>query len=711
VKLFIVARPGKTDAMHDKLFYLKGILLFSIFATFLTSCNNTDRKKDVLISPQLHNAIEIATQKFDSGYVDQSITYLDSVYDKSGYVSVRDRYQYYNFYYDHYNRINRHNLAKQYVDSMLVLIEFTDNTDEMAAEYAEANYFMGDLLFEEGYYEDAYKYYYKAKTIAKTNKDACRLAYYDYRIGMVLYKDEQYSNAVRSFKQAFFESSACNSDFAFFFRKQEVLDNIGLCYYKLDMPDSALVYYQKALHVIDTSCNGYISSRVRLCNTAKAVIWGNMASAYDALGMKDTAERLLLSSIRMNSQLAYDPLDAQSTRLKLAALYLEQGRHAEMHKVLDDIKAISATYSSKAIQVGYHQMMWQYLKSIGRIQDAYSHLSQYVSLSDSIRKVNKNILLRDIGEGVSSLEKQYQIEDLNKQTELRNISLIIAVVIFIMAGIIFSQLIYTWKKTKKNVQQLTAANAQVKDQKGKLEQVLMELQKADEEKDRILKAVSHDLRSPMNISLSLTELILSERENLSDEQLEYIELIRNSCNNALSLTKELLDVATLNTELMIKEWVDLNEVVSKNVEVLRFRAAEKKQRISMQLPEKSIKLKINRDKVSRVVNNLINNAIKFSPNQSQINIKVQAERRGATIAVTDHGIGIPDNLKEKVFDLFTEAKRIGTSGEEPYGLGLSISKQIVDVHGGKIWFDSQVGKGTTFYVYLPDQYNNYVRKV
>ncbi|RYD57865.1 MAG: hypothetical protein EOP56_06205 [Sphingobacteriales bacterium] len=698
--------------MRDRLVYLKSILLFSVIITILfTSCSSTDDKRDVLISPQLHEAIEVATQKFDSGYTNQSIKFLDSVYESSGYVSVRDRFQYYNFLYDHYNRVNRHNTAKSYVDSMLVLIEYTDNTDEMAAEYAEANYFMGDLLFDEGYYEDAYKYYYKAKTIAKTQKDACRLAYYDYRIGMVLYKDEQFSNAVRSFKQAYFETSACNSDFAFFYRKQEILDNIGLCYYKLDMPDSALVYYHKALYVIDTSCNGYVTSRVRLCNTAKAVIWGNMASAYSALGRKDTAEMLMLSSIGMNSQHSYDPHDAQSTRLKLAALYLEQGRHEEMSKVLNEIKAIDVDHGNKEVQVGYHNLMWQYLKSIGESQAAYAHLSHYVSLSDSIRKVNKNVLLRDIGEGVASLEKQYQIEDLNKQTEVRNISLVIAVLIFVMAAIIFSQLIYTWKKTKDNVQQLTAANAQVKEQKGKLEQVLMELQKADEEKDRILKAVSHDLRSPMNISLSLTELILSERENLSEEQLEYIELIRNSCNNALSLTKELLDVATLNTELMIKEWVDLNEVVSKNVEVLRFRAAEKKQRISMQLPEKSIKLKINRDKVSRVVNNLINNAIKFSPGQSQINIKVHTERRGATISVTDHGIGIPDDLKGKVFDLFTEAKRIGTSGEEPYGLGLSISKQIIDVHGGKIWFDSQVGKGTTFYVYLPDQYNNYVRKV
>jgi signal transduction histidine kinase len=71
------------------------------------------------------------------------------------------------------------------------------------------------------------------------------------------------------------------------------------------------------------------------------------------------------------------------------------------------------------------------------------------------------------------------------------------------------------------------------------------------------------------------------------------------------------------------------------------------------------------------------------------------------IAVKDHGIGIPAEMKDKIFDMFTEAKRTGTAGEQAFGLGLAISKQIVEAHGGKIWFESKPGQGTTFYVELP----------
>jgi signal transduction histidine kinase len=71
------------------------------------------------------------------------------------------------------------------------------------------------------------------------------------------------------------------------------------------------------------------------------------------------------------------------------------------------------------------------------------------------------------------------------------------------------------------------------------------------------------------------------------------------------------------------------------------------------------------------------------------------------ITVEDEGIGIPDNLKDKIFDMFSEAKRKGTAGEQPFGLGLAISKQIVEAHGGNIWFESREKGGTAFYVKLP----------
>jgi len=77
------------------------------------------------------------------------------------------------------------------------------------------------------------------------------------------------------------------------------------------------------------------------------------------------------------------------------------------------------------------------------------------------------------------------------------------------------------------------------------------------------------------------------------------------------------------------------------------------------------------------------------------------DAEGVRISVKDHGIGIPPEMKDKIFDMFTEAKRSGTAGEQSFGLGLAISKQIVEAHGGRIWFESRQGKGTTFFIDLP----------
>jgi signal transduction histidine kinase len=107
------------------------------------------------------------------------------------------------------------------------------------------------------------------------------------------------------------------------------------------------------------------------------------------------------------------------------------------------------------------------------------------------------------------------------------------------------------------------------------------------------------------------------------------------------------------------------------------------------------------EKLSRVMNNLVVNAMKFSPAGSEIAVEANASETGVAISVKDNGIGIPANMQNQIFDPFTASRRKGTDGEQPFGLGLYISKQIIEAHGGKIWPDSEVGKGTTFHVELP----------
>jgi signal transduction histidine kinase len=102
-----------------------------------------------------------------------------------------------------------------------------------------------------------------------------------------------------------------------------------------------------------------------------------------------------------------------------------------------------------------------------------------------------------------------------------------------------------------------------------------------------------------------------------------------------------------------------------------------------------------------VFTNLITNAIKFSPRNATITIRMEQRPGEVLIQVIDNGLGIPAHMQSKIFDVFTRAQRRGTNGEESFGMGLSISKQIVEAHGGRISFESEPGKGSIFCVTLP----------
>jgi two-component system sensor histidine kinase VicK len=117
---------------------------------------------------------------------------------------------------------------------------------------------------------------------------------------------------------------------------------------------------------------------------------------------------------------------------------------------------------------------------------------------------------------------------------------------------------------------------------------------------------------------------------------------------------------------------------------------------------KSLFINLNQNKFSRVLNNLLGNAIKFSHRKQQILVSadVQTERGTIIIKVQDSGIGIPEDLKSMIFDKFTKAGRKGTEGEKSLGLGMSIVKRIVELHNGRIWMESKENIGTTIFIEL-----------
>lgn len=250
---------------------------------------------------------------------------------------------------------------------------------------------------------------------------------------------------------------------------------------------------------------------------------------------------------------------------------------------------------------------------------------------------------------------------------------------------------------RQNLKRTKKLNKLISEQNNITKETLIALEKSESDNAKMIKIAAQDLRSPIGGIYAAASLMMEDEGRTTDD-IELLEAIKQSADNSLTLVKELLEVQFSGADFK-RELLDISEMLNYCVNLLQSKAQSKRQNLQLQTFE--LNLKGSRDKLWRVVSNLISNAIKFSPDEAIIKIAMQKKQHSVLISVADSGIGISEEMQDKVFELYTDAKREGTAGEETYGLGLFISKQIVLAHNGKIWCESVPGLGSTFYVELP----------
>ncbi|MFC3563185.1 sensor histidine kinase [Pedobacter jamesrossensis] len=284
--------------------------------------------------------------------------------------------------------------------------------------------------------------------------------------------------------------------------------------------------------------------------------------------------------------------------------------------------------------------------------------------------------------------KEREVDALTLKSKYQTASLVLAALAIILALAVIIVIIQNLKRIRKLNKRMMNQNSIMKDTLNSLE-----LSQADN--SRMIKMAAHDLRNPIGGIVSLTDIMI-KKGNYSAIDLKKLELIKKASENSLNVVSDMLQ---FQSETIYKNPVDLEEMLQYCISILEDKATAKNLRLNL-ISDKVI-IQASIEKLWRVMSNLISNAIKFSPVDSEINIKVILNDMNVEIQVQDNGIGIPIDLQDKIFDMGTEAKRIGTAGETPFGFGLAICKQFVEAHGGKIWVISKVGKGTTFFVSLP----------
>ena len=243
---------------------------------------------------------------------------------------------------------------------------------------------------------------------------------------------------------------------------------------------------------------------------------------------------------------------------------------------------------------------------------------------------------------------------------------------------------------------------ELKERARKLEQAYRELKEADRLKDELVQNVSHELRTPLTFVKGYVELLLEEDMGpINERQRESLAIVAEKANQVTRLVSDIIFLEQIERESLQLDDVDMAEVAQLALQGCEVTAAAAGIRLRLEVEPDLPIIRADRDRLNQVFDNLLANAIKFSPSGGAITVRVQREMDAILVTVADTGIGIPRDRLHRVFERFYQVDGSATRRFGGAGVGLAIVKRIVEAHGGRIWVESEPGTGTTFYFTLP----------
>jgi signal transduction histidine kinase len=257
-----------------------------------------------------------------------------------------------------------------------------------------------------------------------------------------------------------------------------------------------------------------------------------------------------------------------------------------------------------------------------------------------------------------------------------------------------------------NRDELGSLAANINRMNDELGRLYRELETASRHKSEFLANMSHELRTPLNAIIGFSEVLTEQMfGELNAKQLDYLGDITSSGRHLLALINDILDLSKVEAGQMElqRSWFSLHQVLENALTMVRERAT--RNGIELKLNENLDRDLIEADerKIKQVLFNLLSNAVKFTPPGGHISVTATDDGDGTRIAVSDSGVGIARADQDRIFEAFQQIGSGPGGAQEGTGLGLGLARRFVELHGGRIDVDSEVGVGSTFTVTLPAQ--------
>ncbi len=542
---------------------------------------------------------------------------------------------------------------------------------------------------------DAHKNYRKALIIAQSMEDHKKMGVYFNNIGLLYKELKQYDSS------EFYLIKALNAKEVSGEKDliASTLNSLGLLYRDKKQYNLAIVYLFRQLNMQKETANDSILASI---HTQIGEIY------YQQKRYNESMEQFM-SALNYFTEIS-DSVNIVKVQHHLVRSYLANEELALALEKLNYSMDIAIAISSQDLIRDNYQIRYLYHKQKDSHKTALYYLVKHSNLKDSLKKIETARQFEQLerifeiekqNNKIELLHKENQIQEmlLNRQFTLR--SLLIILLIFLIAfKAIF---IYRFRLIQKTNTKLKHKILELEKTNDKLRLSAKSLEQLNSTKNRFFSIIAHDLKNPFNSLLGFSEMITSNFNQLSEEEIrEYISILHQSSQNLYKLLENLLKWSDAQTGIMhfFPEQFDLVSLIHSEIHFIRISAMKKQITIIENMPDKLI---INSDKLllSSVIRNLLDNALKFTHKSGNIKISAKKEIQHVFVEISDSGIGIPENIKEKLFRLDGNISRKGTNNEEGGGLGLILCKELIEKAGGNIGIKSEQRKGSRFWFTLP----------
>lgn len=441
--------------------------------------------------------------------------------------------------------------------------------------------------------------------------------------------------------------------------------------------------------------------------------YNNIANIHLALGELDKVLPYRFKALEIDRKLQDDWQIAIKT-YNLAEYYLINNEAEKAYPYIIESKKLAEKLDDKELMNDNVEFLSWYYKLMNDYPKALEYLDQY-------SKSNNEIFSKELSDKVGEMNVLYETEkkELEKQTILlkleqskkdKGILLFSLIIILIVCS--FLIYLYYRKRTFNRLlksEVLLQTNSLSNKNKELLESaILLKIAKDKAEESNRLKSaflsnMSHEIRTPMNSIMGFANL-LKEPDLSGDKQQKYISFIEKGGDRMLNIINNIVNMSIIEAgqlETRIQE-LDVNNQLEYIYSFFKSEVEKKglKFNLNYALDSREVIIKTDKDKVESVLTNLVNNAIKYTDN-GLIEFGCVEKAASLEFYVKDSGIGILEERQEAIFERFIQADIVDKMARQGAGLGLSISKAYVEILGGRIWVDSKIGKGSTFYFTIP----------